>query len=134
MGFLLPDGTINAQTKTAGQVLSDEEKNKVEEWKSPLKYIGVDVQYFAALVLPTDDQLKKRTIERSVPMLLERPANKSQTDLSVQLDSAKVVLAAQRVGHAPLRVVRRSETQDSCWLRCRRKPCSISVGSPRSAT
>jgi YidC/Oxa1 family membrane protein insertase len=93
LGFLQPNGTINAQTKTASQVLADEEKNKVEEWKSPIKYIGVDVQYFAALVLPTDDQLKKRTIERSMPMLLETPSDKSQTDLSVQLDSAKVVLA-----------------------------------------
>jgi YidC/Oxa1 family membrane protein insertase len=93
LGFLQPNGTINAQTKTAGQVLADEEKNKVEEWKSPIKYIGVDVQYFAALVLPTDDQLKKRTIERSMPMLLETPGDKSQTDLSVQLDSAKVGLA-----------------------------------------
>jgi len=94
MGFLQPNGTINAQTKTASQVLTDEEKNKVEEWKSPIQYIGVDVQYFAALVLPTDDQLKDRSIERSVPMLLETPAEKTQTDLSVQLDSSKVVLLA----------------------------------------
>jgi YidC/Oxa1 family membrane protein insertase len=93
MGFLLNTGAVNAQTKTIGQIVSDEEKNKVEEWKSPLKYIGVDVQYFAALILPTDDQLKDRTIERSVPMLLETPTEKVQNDLSVQLDSKKVVLA-----------------------------------------
>jgi YidC/Oxa1 family membrane protein insertase len=93
MGFLLPTGGINAQTKTVSQVLSDEEKNKVEEWKSPLKYIGVDVQYFTALILPTDDQLKDRTVERSQPMLLETPTDKTRTDLSVQLDSVKVALA-----------------------------------------
>jgi YidC/Oxa1 family membrane protein insertase len=93
MGFLLPTGGINAQTKTVSQVLSDEEKNKVEEWKSPLKYIGVDVQYFTALVLPTDDQLKDRTIERSQPMLIETPSVKTETDLSVQLESVKVALA-----------------------------------------
>jgi len=95
MGFLLPDGAINSQTKTASQVLTDEEKNKIEEWKSPLQYIGVDVQYFAALVLPTDDQLKKRTIDRSMPMLLETPGEKTLTDLSVQLDSVKVALPAK---------------------------------------
>jgi YidC/Oxa1 family membrane protein insertase len=94
MGFLLPDGKINSQTKTASQVLSDEEKNKVEEWKSPIQYIGVDVQYFAALVLPPD-QLNKRTIERSMPMLLEGAEQKANTDLSVQLDSVKVVLPGQ---------------------------------------
>jgi YidC/Oxa1 family membrane protein insertase len=92
MGFLLPDGAINPQTKTASQVLTDEEKNKIEEWKSPLQYIGVDVQYFAALILPAD-QLKNRTVERSMPMLLETPGDKTQTDLSVQLDSVKVTLA-----------------------------------------
>jgi YidC/Oxa1 family membrane protein insertase len=95
MGFLLPDGAINSQTKTVSQVLTDEEKNKIEEWKSPLQYIGVDVQYFAALVLPTDNQLQKRTIERSMPMLLETPGEKTHTDLSVQLDSIKVALAAK---------------------------------------
>ncbi len=92
MGFLQPSGAVNAQTKTISQVIADEDKNKVEEWKSPLKYIGVDVQYFAALVLPTDDQLKDRTVERSVPMLLESPTDKAQNDLSVQLDAKKVVL------------------------------------------
>ena len=94
MGFLLPDGAINSQTKTASQILTDEEKNKIEEWKSPLQYIGVDVQYFAALVLPAD-QLKKRTIDRSMPMLLETPGEKTLTDLSVQLDSVKVALPAK---------------------------------------
>jgi YidC/Oxa1 family membrane protein insertase len=93
MGFLQPNGAVNAQTKTAGQILADEEKNKVEEWKSPIKYLGVDVQYFTALVIPTDDQLKKRTIDRSVPMLLAPATEKAQTDLSAQFDSIKVVLA-----------------------------------------
>jgi YidC/Oxa1 family membrane protein insertase len=95
LGFLQPTGAINAQTKTASQVLADEEKNKIEEWKSPIKYIGVDVQYFAALVLPTDDQLKNQTIERTVPMLLATPTDKSLTDLSVQFDSTKVALAGK---------------------------------------
>ncbi len=98
MGFLLPTGAINAQTKTATQILADEEKNKIEEWKSPIKYIGVDTQYFAALIVPIDDQLKDRTIDRSVPMVLETAADQSQkmqADPSVQLDSTKVTLAGK---------------------------------------
>ncbi len=92
MGFLLPDGGLNATSKTASAVISDQQKNKDQEWKAPVRYIGVDVQYFAALVVPVDDQLKDPTIERSVPMVLDRPANQSHTDLSIQLDSKPIVL------------------------------------------
>jgi YidC/Oxa1 family membrane protein insertase len=62
-----------------------------------VRYIGVDVQYFAALVVPVDDQLKDPTIERSIPMVLDRPANQSYTDLSIQLDSKPIVLPPQQV-------------------------------------
>ena len=96
MGFLLPDGGLNATSKTASAVISDQQKNKDQEWKAPVRYIGVDVQYFAALVVPVDDQLKDPTIERSVPMVLDRPANQSHTDLSIQLDSKPIVLPPQQ--------------------------------------
>ena len=73
-GFLQPDGGINATSKTGHHVISDQQKNKDQEWKAPVRYIGVDVQYFAALVVPVEDQLKDPTIERSIPMVLDRPA------------------------------------------------------------
>ena len=106
MGFLLPDGGVNSTSKTASAVLSDQQKNKDQEWKAPVRYIGVDVQYFAALVVPVDDQLTHPTIERSVPMVLDRPADKQHTDLSVQLDSKPIVLPPQQAVTRPLRALR----------------------------
>jgi YidC/Oxa1 family membrane protein insertase len=96
MGFLLPDGGLNSTSKTAGAVLSDQQKNKDQEWKAPVRFIGVDVQYFAALVVPVDNQLTHPTIERSIPMVLDQPTNQQHTDVSIQLDSKPVVLPAQQ--------------------------------------
>ena len=92
MGFLLPDGAINSTSKTAATVISDQQKNKDQEWKAPVRYIGVDVQYFAALVVPVDEQLKDPTVERSIPMVLDHPTNQSLTDISVQLESKPIVM------------------------------------------
>ena len=96
MGFLLTDGGINATSKTVSAILSDEKNKKDQEWKAPTRYIGVDVQYFAALVVPGEDQLKDQTVERSIPMVLDRPANQANTDVSVQLDSKPIVLQPQQ--------------------------------------
>ncbi len=73
-------------------LISDQQKNKDQEWKAPLRYIGVDVQYFAALVVPVDEQLKDPTVERSIPMVLDHPTNQSLTDISAQLESKPVVM------------------------------------------
>ena len=39
MGFLLPDGNLNASAKPATTVISDQQKNKDQEWKVPVRYI-----------------------------------------------------------------------------------------------
>src|SRR5205085_12044153 len=79
----------------------EEEKNQLQEWKAPLKYIGADVQYFAALVLPVEDQLKQRTVDRALPVLLDHPADHNLTDISVQLESKTVALGPKEaVTHA----------------------------------
>jgi YidC/Oxa1 family membrane protein insertase len=96
MGFLLADGGINATSKTPAKIISDQQNNKDQEWKAPVRYIGVDVQYFAALVVPVDEQLKDPTIERSIPMVLDHPTNQSLTDISVQLESKPVVVPAKQ--------------------------------------
>jgi YidC/Oxa1 family membrane protein insertase len=96
MGFLTPEGTVNATSKTVSAVIADEKNKKDQEWKAPTRYIGVDVQYFAALVIPGDDQLKDQTVERSIPMVLDRPTIPTNTDVSVQLDSKPIVLQPQQ--------------------------------------
>lgn len=92
LGFVLPDGGINATSKTPATLIADQQKNKDQEWKAPVRYIGVDVQYFAALVVPVDEQLKDPTVERSIPMVLDHPTNQSLTDISAQLESKPVVM------------------------------------------
>ena len=92
------------------------------------------MQYFAALILPTDDQLKDRTIERSVPMLLETPTEKVHNDLSVQLDSKKVVLEPNNSATQHFELFAGPKRKKRSSRRCRPKACSISAGSPRSAT
>jgi YidC/Oxa1 family membrane protein insertase len=58
MGFLRDDGnSIDENKKSAAATVKEEKSNKPEVWKRGLKYIGVDVLYFAALVLPGADQV-----------------------------------------------------------------------------
>jgi YidC/Oxa1 family membrane protein insertase len=92
MGFLTASGTVNAQSKPSATAVSDKEKDKDQEWKTPLKYIGVDVQYFAALLIPCADQLTDQTVARSMPEILDQPRDKQLTDLSVLLESRKIEL------------------------------------------
>lgn len=79
-----------------------EENRAVEErvtarastWLRPLSYIGIDTQYFAALVQPGGDQQKSQTVASARPEVLKEGRNDSQADISVVLDSAPVILSA----------------------------------------
>ncbi len=57
VGFLSPTGVLTPKLLTPDALLKDEDNNRVEEWKTPLKYAGVDVQYFTTLLLPQVDQI-----------------------------------------------------------------------------
>lgn len=56
--FIQDNGTETAQHKTAAEVA-----DQTELWNKPLKYIGIDTQYFAGLVSPVQDQVKDRTVD-----------------------------------------------------------------------
>ena len=64
MGFLRDDGTTVDESKLSAAEAVKKVKGKVakndnsEDWKRKIKYIGVDVLYFAALVLPGADQVE----------------------------------------------------------------------------
>ena len=58
VGFLSPTGVLTPKLLTPDVLYQNEVNNRVEEWKTPLKYGGVDVQYFAALLLPQVDQIE----------------------------------------------------------------------------
>lgn len=73
----------------------------VETWKSPLKYVGVDVQYFAALIVPEENQLESRYFSEARPVLVsQNPRKAAWSDVSLQLTSETIKLEpAQKLEH-----------------------------------
>lgn len=94
MGFLTKDGSVKSSSKTALQIVKEERSNKVEEWRTPVRYIGVDIQYFAALLVPQEDQAKDSYIAISRPGLLRTAKEEAQSEISVGLTSSSLVLEA----------------------------------------
>ncbi len=104
----LDDDDVTAITRTAGEILGQFDKavakndpNHVDTWRDPLHFVGVDVQFFMALMKPKADQLldankdgKPDTYLTMVrPMIITRDKKKApRSDISVMLTSAPLVL------------------------------------------
>ncbi|GIX03848.1 MAG: hypothetical protein KatS3mg113_0854 [Planctomycetaceae bacterium] len=97
LGFLESGGTVDERTYSAREAVKKHKAHDVEIWKRPLQYIGVDTQYFAALVHPQADQLVQPTIESSYAEVLSLGARDEYADLSVRLTTAQRQLEAQGV-------------------------------------
>ncbi len=68
-----------------------------DKWTQPIRYAGVDVQFFAALLAPDDprsaeQRLAHPRIDRIWPVLLEPRRNASLADITFRLKSTPVVL------------------------------------------
>jgi len=96
-GFLRDDGvTVDESKLAASEVVKKEKSDTQVLWKRPIKYIGVDVAYFAALVLPVQDQLKDRTIASATPVVShENKAYSGYSDISMDLTSKTVTVAPE---------------------------------------
>ena len=74
------------------------------EWTSAIRYAGVDVQFFAALIAPLDDRapedrLEKKWLDRTYPVLVSAdPAEARKSDISIRLASAPIILNAKGEG------------------------------------
>ncbi|MEZ6147431.1 MAG: YidC/Oxa1 family insertase periplasmic-domain containing protein [Planctomycetaceae bacterium] len=80
-------GTIVKQTDEA---IANNDPEEIEDWKSPLKYVGVDVQYFAALLFPKGNQWESRYFAEARPVVVNKnPINSAWSDVSVELHSEK---------------------------------------------
>jgi len=66
--------------------------------KSALQYIGVDSQYFAALVIPNDDQLTTSYLAQASPEITFADVEKEFSDVSVLLRSKAFPLKPQGNG------------------------------------
>lgn len=87
IGFLQDDGSVESEILTAADLLGAVDDNQPEIWNAPMRYIGVDIQYFAALIVPVEDQNSNQTYTSSMPMLVAREKDKNHTDISVMLQS-----------------------------------------------
>lgn len=95
VGFVDADGEVDAETLTAADLVGQVSENDVELWTKPLKYIGVDVQYFAALMFPGGNQRKDSYFESISPVLIgSQPEKKQWHDVSVELKSKELTVAA----------------------------------------
>ncbi len=95
IGFLQPDGKSVDTTMVAATEAVDQTKaGKVEVWTRPLRFIGVDVQYFAALVQPLGNQVAKQTIAASQLVVVEVARLPKNSDLSTVLQSTPISLGA----------------------------------------
>lgn len=94
MGFLNEDGTLHASSKRADALVKEHTNGELEEWRTPFKFVGVDVQYFAALVIPSENQLQTQYVEVVKPVLIDAPVKAAFTDISLQFESKPIELAA----------------------------------------
>ncbi|MEO1999154.1 MAG: membrane protein insertase YidC [Planctomycetaceae bacterium] len=93
-------GTVNESLTvlSASDVVEDEELN----WTDALRFVGLDTQYFAVLLIPNADQSTTPYTQDVRPQIIEKDAkNPIRSDISLQLTSKKLVLeAGQTVTHS----------------------------------
>lgn len=93
---VLPAGEIVEQVQKANQG-----GPAIDRWRDPLQYIGVDVQYFAALLVPQEDQMadpdgdgQTGYLAESEPVLVtEDQKHPERSDVSVRLTSHEFQVA-----------------------------------------
>jgi YidC/Oxa1 family membrane protein insertase len=89
VGFETGPGKVTHELMAGKTVAS----GKGEQWAQPaVKYIGTDVQFFAALVCPVPDQLQDRYV-KSIRQQLIGPNREEKSEIGVQLTSEDLVLA-----------------------------------------
>ena len=95
VGFVDDEGEVDAETLTAADLVGQVNDQDVELWTKPLKYIGVDMQYFAALMFPGGNQEKNAYFESISPVLIgSQPEKKQWHDVSVELTSTELTIPA----------------------------------------
>jgi YidC/Oxa1 family membrane protein insertase len=93
VGFETGPGSVTNELMTAKTIAA----GKDQEWRQPIKYIGTDLQFFAALVCPVPDQLPAPYTKTIKQQLIGRD-KQEKSEVSVQLTS--VDLQLQKAGAA----------------------------------
>lgn len=97
-----PDDVTNISLTAASLVKQTDkaarmnDPGRLETWGAPIKYVGTDVAYFAALLIPTEDQLQQRYFKEAKPVIVTRDGkNGLWSDVSVRLESESLSLLAK---------------------------------------
>lgn len=91
-GFLQDDGSVKSSSLTAKEVVKAVDADETKEWKTAIRYIGVDVHYFVAMIVPQREG-PPPWIAVAKPELIDRAANIKYSDVSVELKSSQFTLA-----------------------------------------
>lgn len=94
VGFLDEEGAISAELLTASALVTDVKKERVEEWTKPIQYAGVDVQFFAALIVPTGDQVARQFFATITPTVVTLDEESERSDISLELKSPEFEIPA----------------------------------------
>jgi YidC/Oxa1 family membrane protein insertase len=88
-GAFFDGDSIDTATIPASTVVSRHDDNSLAKWTDPVKYVGIDVQYFVALVIPRGDPAGDPHLEHAEPELIARdPGGTTKySDISVTLTS-----------------------------------------------
>ncbi|WP_417847703.1 membrane protein insertase YidC [Thalassoglobus sp.] len=93
-----PDKTTSIHL-TAADLVKQTKKAKdggkpVVSWREPIKYAGLDVQFFTALILPnrSEDAPAEKLFESVVPQVVMEDEKPERSNLSILLESTKQTL------------------------------------------
>lgn len=101
VGTFEEDGDFDSSTITAETLVEAEAENDFEYWTAPLRYVGLDTQYFSVLVVPQELQVETPYTTTVRPMVLqEDPDEENWSEISAQLESVDLrLLAGQEQSH-----------------------------------
>lgn len=97
VGFENSKDSITPKTLRVDEVIKLEEdpNGRKERWSKSLKYVGVSVQYFAALLLPQESQIDQPYLASTIPQLVQKsPRDPNHSQISVEMTSKDLELPA----------------------------------------
>ncbi len=100
-GFLR-SGSVRHTHLSAKEIVDQElAKGAAESLKAPVRFVGVDEQYFAALLVPEENQEAQQWIAETQPLVMEKRERRETSLISLTLQSAEMEVAAgERIEHA----------------------------------
>jgi YidC/Oxa1 family membrane protein insertase len=94
VGFLDESGDVSAELLTASALVKDVQKERVEEWSKPIQYAGVDVQFFAALIVTEGNQVARQSFATITPTVVTLDEESERSDISLELKSPEFEIPA----------------------------------------